>query len=113
MKETIPLIYPVRVEEIPDFLDSASRGARYWCSNELGFESQAKLALTENGVEVFDTEGDKETKFILNRTSIARGLNAMMTNEIKHFADFVTGDYDETTGDVFLQCCLFGEVIYS
>jgi len=36
----------------------------------------------------------------------------MAKKEPRHFADFLKEDYDETTGDVFLQCCLFGEVIY-
>jgi hypothetical protein len=31
----------------------------------------------------------------------------------KTFADFLKEDDDATTGDVFLQCCLFGEVQFS
>ena len=43
---------------------------------------------------------------------IKRGLTVMAKKERKHFVDFLNEDYDETTADVFLQCCLFGEVIY-
>jgi hypothetical protein len=30
----------------------------------------------------------------------------------RHYADFKDGDEDASTGDVFLQCCIFGEVVY-
>jgi hypothetical protein len=30
----------------------------------------------------------------------------------RHFADFLNEKADAVTGDAFLQCCLFGEVIY-
>jgi len=28
------------------------------------------------------------------------------------FGNFMNKDYDATTGDIFLQCIMFGEVIY-
>jgi hypothetical protein len=30
----------------------------------------------------------------------------------RHFADFINQNDDAITGDVFLQCCLLGEVLY-
>jgi hypothetical protein len=30
----------------------------------------------------------------------------------RHFADLVNENDDADTGDAFVQCCVFGEVIY-
>jgi len=30
----------------------------------------------------------------------------------KHFSDAVEEDFDATTADCWLQCCLFGDVIF-
>ena len=36
----------------------------------------------------------------------------MMTDAPHHYADAVTESGDAVTGDVFLQLCLFGKVIF-
>ena len=59
---------------------------------------------------LYDMEAEKA--HILNLQKIKRGLTAMAKKEPKHFADFISEDYDQITGDVFLQCCLFSKVIY-
>jgi len=54
----------------------------------------------------------------LNYASIKRGLQLMAEANAKglpyghHWNDFITDNDDQTTADVFLQFCLFGEVIY-
>jgi hypothetical protein len=48
----------------------------------------------------------------LDLSSLARGLEEMATKYPRHFADFVNENTDEITADVYLQCCLFGEVVY-
>jgi hypothetical protein len=40
---------------------------------------------------------------------IKAGLKIMAKKYPRYFADIVNGDADEETGDVFLQCCLFGK----
>jgi hypothetical protein len=49
---------------------------------------------------------------MLDRVAILEGLRIMAEKEPRHFADFMTENDDADTGDVFLQCCLYGEVIY-
>lgn len=49
----------------------------------------------------------------LDRTAIQRGLKVMANKYPHHFADALTEHDDATTADVFLQCCLFGELVYS
>jgi len=68
--------------------------------------------LNEGGsLGISSTEPDSEV-FRLNFESISSGLNAMATECPRHFADFLNDRADAITGDAFLQCCLFGELIY-
>jgi hypothetical protein len=48
----------------------------------------------------------------LNREAMEAGLTRMCLRYPRHFARFVTEDEDAETGDVFIQCCVFGEVRY-
>jgi hypothetical protein len=48
----------------------------------------------------------------LDAVAIDRGLQVMAHDYARHFADMVNENDDADTSDVFLQCCLFGEVVY-
>lgn len=48
----------------------------------------------------------------LDIDAIKRGLEIMAEKYQKHFSDFTSGEYDGTTADVFLQCCIFEDVVY-
>lgn len=61
-------------------------------------------------VLINDLEGGKQHR--LDRRAIERGLEVMAEKYLRHWGDFVSDNDDADTGDVFLQCCLFGEVIY-
>lgn len=61
-------------------------------------------------VRIRDTEEGKE--YVLDRAAIDRGLVIMLKDYPRHFADFLGGNDDAETGDVFLQCCIFGKIIY-
>lgn len=50
--------------------------------------------------------------WILDREALDRGWQLMMSKQPRHYADAMTGNGDAITGDVFLQLCLFGEVIF-
>lgn len=56
-------------------------------------------------------EEDKRTE-ILNLETIQKGVQLMASLHPRHFSDMVNDNDDATTGDVLLQLCLFGEVIY-
>lgn len=53
-----------------------------------------------------------QDSWILNLESIQKGFHIMAEKYPKHFADILNDNIDVVTGDVFLQCCLFGELIY-
>ena len=112
-KLTLSVRTHISYEDIKNLLDSASRGADYWARTELAYESETEKALTVKGVGIIDFEDeDYGTTYVLNLKKIKRGLTSMAKKDPKHFADFISEDYDMITGDVFLQHCLFGEIIY-
>ena len=49
---------------------------------------------------------------ILKLSTLKKGLKVMAEKYPKHFKDFLIQNCDAITGDVFLQCCVEGEVIY-
>lgn len=107
---TITIQHTFSRQAILDLLDCAGRGSRYWNENDLEFESFAKKAV-DSFTTIKDNEEDKTHK--LDLIKIKSGLEIMAKDFPKDFADLVGEDYDNNTGDTFLQCCLFGNVIYS
>lgn len=113
-KITISVRSHIKIEDIENLLYSAAQGTHYWSTNGLDYESEVKKAVhpKNSGAKVRDIEADEPVTYILNLTMIKKGLTVMAKKQPAEFADFIKGNYDMTTGDVFLQCCLFGEVIY-
>jgi hypothetical protein len=60
------------------------------------------------------TEGDVngKTTFKLDRKALERGLKVMAEVAPRHFANFIEENEDAETGDVFIQCALFGEIVF-
>ena len=71
------------------------------------------------GGEVLITAQDQENpvradkNYSLNAGTLRAGMTTMAQKYPKHFADIINENDDAVTGDVFLQCCLFGEIIFS
>lgn len=63
---------------------------------------------------IADMEDEEGERFTLDKKAIARGKLEMENNEkySHHFADVLKENDDACTSDVFLQLCLFGEVVY-
>lgn len=55
---------------------------------------------------------EKDAVYKLDREAIERGLKTMAEKYPKHFGDFMSENDDAITGDVFLQCCLLGKIVY-
>lgn len=62
-------------------------------------------------VAIVDVE-DSEEVFQLDREKLVQGLTTMATKYPHHFRNFIDENEDAETGDVFLQCCFFGEIVY-
>lgn len=58
-------------------------------------------------------DGDsKPMRRTLSLRTIRQGLQVFATKYPRHFSDFMQDNEDACTGDVFLQCCVFGEAVY-
>ena len=66
-------------------------------------------ALIIQDLEDGHPEGQEWT---LDQAALARGLQLMAQKQPRHFSDMLKEDDDAVTADVFLQLCLFGEVVY-
>lgn len=48
----------------------------------------------------------------LDREALLRGLQTMSEKFLTHWTRFINETEDAETGDVFIQLCLFGDIIY-
>jgi hypothetical protein len=66
--------------------------------------------LNPGGAVMITTED--EDPYRLDGQAIERGLRVMADQYSSYYQDMVEENGDADTGDVFLQCCLFGDVVY-
>ena len=80
---------------------------------EISLESGSDLYAIEEKdwlVKIVDTESKEEYGLRIENLNI--GLQTMADKFNWHYEDFVNHNEDAITGSVFIQCCLFGDVIY-
>jgi len=126
----------ITVEQVMDLLLGALEGgSNYWYyipgfqePSDMSkvpageFNSVELCAWSDGHIKICDKEAfydhqsgnsqEEPQRWILNEEAMKKGLDLMHNQHIKHFADFVIGDGDANTADVFLQMCLFGELVY-
>jgi hypothetical protein len=61
---------------------------------------------------IVSTYDDEEKEYDLNISTLRDGLQRMADKYPHHWKDFLDENEDAGTGDVFLQLCLFNEVVY-
>ncbi len=94
-------------------------GVGYWCQltrytlDDSGILDYDSLTDTDQDLEwaVVDLHSNREAHTVTHR-KLQHGLGIMADKYPEHFDRLIQGVYDSTTGDVFLQCALFGEIIY-
>jgi hypothetical protein len=127
-KVTINMNVEIAVERIADLLICAFEGgSNYWYliqsykapANYDRYNSGTKrldYPLNEGGaLEISSTEDDEiegKTRWTLDYDACVEGLQMMAKKYPWHFAAILDESDDADTGDVYLQCCLFGEVVY-
>ena len=52
-------------------------------------------------------------RLTLTREKIAKGLQIFAEKYPSHWADFVNENEDVLTASAFVQCCLFGEIVFN
>ena len=120
----VPFTINIPLRRIADLLCTAFEGGvGYWCTI-VGYDEPAnsKKFLDEDRIykyadyplcggavhcEITETEGEQKR---LDGTAIIEGLKIMAEKYPRHFSNFISENEDAETGDVFLQCCLLGEV---
>jgi hypothetical protein len=129
--QKITLNLDIKLQDVSDLLCSALEGgSNYWYMLEEKIEPKkweydsdiqpAKgnhwtedYPLNEGGALIIsDQEDETHGNRRLDLPAIKKGLQIMATKFPGHFSDILNENADATTGDVFLQCCLFGDVIY-
>lgn len=89
------------------------RGHYIGTSKDVPFYADANLYGDYNFlVIVSHPETNDEMKVVITPQLVSRGLQIMASTNAKHFYDFVSGDFDAITADVFLQCVVYGTVIF-
>lgn len=124
MNNNIIITTSVSTEKVQDTLCSAIEGgSNYWYMivkvdgrelaeflHEIPFKGGA-LYISEYA-DGYGGKYAQEKPFKLDAVAIVKGVQAMAMNHPKQFADMVNDNGDADTGDVLLQCCVFGELIY-
>ena len=96
------------VELWQTMLDSQACG--YWA---MLVESDALISiLAGHGSATFAIRDEGMSPRKLTGKSIRRGITGMLYTCPRHFANWIDGRADADTADAFVQCCLFGEVLY-
>lgn len=52
------------------------------------------------------------TAYRLDTQAVKKGFSVMSEKYQEHWKTFLAENDDAITGDVFMQCCLFGEIVY-
>ena len=110
-------------ERISDLLCNAFEGgSNYWADSVRVIESgNSELAGRElnyvsdhlaYGATISIKDDEAESTYMIGEAQIQSGLDRMAEDYTHHWIDFLNENDDATTGDAFLQCCVFGEVIY-
>lgn len=81
---------------------------------EITYEEVLESIVFRGGkLTFYDIEDDKKTQYALDLTALERGVDGFIENAKESFADYLNGNGDSITDNVFIQCCLFGKPEYA
>lgn len=111
MKSAFGVSLLIKRETIENlFISACEGGSNYWCKEiKPKGGGDAYAAMFAGFIAV---DGESEKKINVTPTKIKKAVQLMAAKEPRHFADVLGENEDATTGDVFLQLCCFGKVIY-
>jgi len=105
----IELTIKVKPERITNLIENAINGGiSYWCSECTSNEDFKKLGREPDTF----TEHADDIVHTLTHQKAVDGLSLMQEKYPHQFAAFMTEKDDADTADIFIQLCLFGEVVY-
>lgn len=126
---TVEVATEIDEQTARDLLCSAwEGGSNYWCqvrgwryAHDAAKRAAKQIEFAHErpflpGVTVVLTdatgEGGPKEPWELNREKLIAGLQVMATKYPKHFLNVLQENADAETGDVYLQCCLFGDIVF-
>ena len=81
---------------------------------EITYEEVLESIVYRGGkLTFYDTEDEEEKPYTLDLAALERGVDGFIENAKESFADYLNGNGDSITDNVFIQCCLFGEPVYA
>lgn len=114
----------IPLERVGDLLVSAFEGSNYWYTIE-GWQEPPAFEFRYDEAQIYEPVdyplnryGNLEISdpdgglWDLTLPAIQRGLQLLADEYPQHWDDFQNHNADASTGDVFLQLCLFGKVVY-
>lgn len=137
--ETMKITENVPIERVHDMLVSAFEGgSNYWYmivdevvpekhtftvktwdykrEKEPSYLHLEEIPFNEGGALLINDEKADEPKLQepvrIDLETMEKGLQIMARDYKAHYADFLKENDDAETADVFLQCVVFGDVIY-
>lgn len=101
------------LDRVTDLLCTALEGgSNYWADFSCNIKDFYGISDPEWTLVVYDRE-DEYKKYLVDYNDLARGLQTLTSiARGRHFKDFLFENEDAITGDCFLQCCVFDDVIY-
>ena len=123
----VPATTKISKQQVADLLSTASEGGiNYWAEvldysvpPELPFRFDKSYVykfvdypLNGGAVTIGPLEEDGDGPWTLDGAAIERGLGVMANKYPRHWKSLIEDNADAETADVFVQCCLFGEIVY-
>lgn len=105
----LEIIFPFTERTFHDHVTSAIEGgSNYWArinvgKHQRGWRNYFTAKFTEDNGKTHELTLDK----------LKTGMQVMALKYPHHFKDVIQNSGDATTGDVLVQCALFGEIVYA
>lgn len=100
----------IKTKRISDLISNGiAHGIDYWCSSCRSSEDFDKL---KDKPDTFIEHEDNKSHQLTHEKAV-EGLKLMAKNFPDHFGDFMAEKDDATTADVFIQLCLFKDIVYA
>lgn len=77
-------------------------------ANQSLYEGDFKISITQQEEHIKGAGRD----VLLTPENVQSGLDVMASKYGRHFADMMNENGDAITADVFIQCCVFGDLVY-
>lgn len=105
------------------FISAIEGGINYWCDScviqepvVIGEKKRVLLyqldADPDRVVELIFIFFEAGTPHAVGQPEIEKGLQLMASNYFRHFENLIHDNADAETADVFVQCCVFGDIVY-